>query len=148
MCQVEAPPQADVLRDGEDGAVDDRPRPLPCSGNLPPMTVDEPFTRALELYTERPMPSGSVALLLRERASIEVPGLADEWDEQLCTNVAAVLRQYGSTVLVAVARPGGELLPHDFAMWRDLHAALRDSPVELRPLRALPASDDTVAQAS
>ncbi len=50
------------------------------------------------------------------------------------------MRTNAATVLVLIARPDGELLDTDYQLWRELHAELRDSAVQLLPVRALPAA--------
>lgn len=40
----------------------------------------------------------------------------------------------------AIARPACVLLASDHQLWRDLHADLRGSDVQLLPVRALPAA--------
>lgn len=65
--------------------------------------------------------------------------MADEWDELLRVNTAGVLRETARSVL-AVARPGADLLVEDHRIWRELHDELRGSGVELLPVQALPAA--------
>jgi hypothetical protein len=86
------------------------------------------------------MPAGDVALVLDGKVCVEVERLANEWDNELCRNTAWILRETARSVVVAIARPAGSLLPADFQLWRDLHQELRGSSVDLSPLRALPAA--------
>lgn len=95
---------------------------------------------ALRIYAETPLSNGDAILLLDDTVCLELAGLADHWDDLLRRNTAKILRDTASSVVVAIARPGAELLPRDFQLWRDLHAALRDTDVELHPVRALPAA--------
>ena len=46
----------------------------------------------------------------------------------------------GPGVLVAIARDRGRLLPGDYQLWRELHQDLRDTDVDLLPVRSLPAA--------
>ncbi|MCU1671968.1 MAG: hypothetical protein JWN77_81 [Frankiales bacterium] len=94
----------------------------------------------LRIYEDHPLQDGDAVLLLDSAVCLEVEGLADQWDEQLRSNTAGILRETARTVLLAVARPGAALLPSDYQVWRDLHTALRDGDVALLPLRALPAA--------
>ena len=101
---------------------------------------EETLAEVLQIYAENPMVEGDVALLLDDKRCVEVDRLAVEWDRQLCENTAYILREVTSSVIVAIARPGGRLLPQDYQLWRDLHHELRGSAVDLRPLQALPAA--------
>lgn len=111
---------------------------------LPRMTTTsdpDRIAQVLRVYRDDPVPDGDmVLLLLDEQVCWHVDGLADHWDDEQTESVVQVLTETTSTVLVAVARPQAQLLDSDFALWRDLHAGLRDSPVRLLPLRALPAA--------
>lgn len=107
------------------------------------MPTPETTSRAVEAlrcYTDHPMGDGDAVLLLNDTVCLEFAGLADQWDDLLRQNTAKILRDTASTVVVAIARPEAQLLPRDFQLWRDLHAALRDSDVDLHPVRALPAA--------
>lgn len=96
---------------------------------------------ALQAYADDPMDDGDALLLLDDAVCVELAGLADAWDEHGCQSLSTVLTgAASSSVRLAIARPGAELHAGDYRIWRDLHAALRDSDLELRPLRALPAS--------
>lgn len=94
----------------------------------------------LQAYADDPMPSGDVVLLLDDALCVEVAGLADQWDEVLRSNTAAVLRDTARDVVLAIARPGADLLPQDRRLWHELRQELDGSPVELAPLKALPAA--------
>ncbi len=61
-------------------------------------------------------------------------------DDVLRSESARVLLSAADRVQLAIARPAAALLPSDDQWWRDLHADLRDSAVELLPVRALPAA--------
>jgi len=102
---------------------------------------DNDLATVLGAYSDYPLADGdAVLLLLDTRQCVEIERLAAEWDEELSRNTAEMLRQTTRRVVVAIARPDQELLPSDFQLWRDLHADLRDSSVELLPVRALPAA--------
>lgn len=102
---------------------------------------DSDFQVALQIYADHPMPAGDTLLLLVDtRQCVEIERLATEWDDELRRNTAELLRQTARQVVVAISRPDRKLLPSDFQLWRDLHAELRDSEVELLPVRALPAA--------
>lgn len=102
---------------------------------------DSSLASVLQIYADDPLDDGDAILLfLDQKTCVEIPGLAREWDAQLRENTAYILRRTSRRVQVAIARPEEQLLPGDFQLWRDLHAELRDSDVELLPVRALPAA--------
>ena len=102
---------------------------------------DKRLSEVLRIYADHPLQDGDAVLLLDDTVCLELAGLADAWDdEEVRTSTASVLRSTTSRVAVAIARRGGELQPGDYRVWRDLHADLRDSAVELLPVRALPAA--------
>src|SRR3954451_9045592 len=102
---------------------------------------DDDLANVLDAYVDYPLTEGdAVLLLLDTRQCVEIERLATEWDEELSRNTAEMLRQTARRVVVAIARRDRELLPSDFQLWRDLHADLRDSDVDLLPVRALPAA--------
>ena len=105
-------------------------------------TAPEDIVRLLEpIYADHPMPDGDAVLVFVDgKVCVEVERLAAEWDDQLRRTTGAILREHGQRVVVAIARHDQELLPSDFQLWRDLHADLRDSAVQLLPVRALPAA--------
>lgn len=94
----------------------------------------------LSIYDDLPLPAGDAILVLDDVGCIEVTQLAEHWDDVLCRSTASVLQAQARCVVLAIARPGGALLPGDYRIWRDLHEQLRGSAVGLRPLRALPAT--------
>lgn len=95
----------------------------------------------LEAYEDDPMPDGDALLVLDERVCLELAGMADGWDDDGAGVLASLLTETTSqSVRLVIARRGAELRAGDFRIWRDLHAALRDSGIELRTLRALPAA--------
>ena len=105
------------------------------------MTTDDPrLAEVLRIYAEHPLAAGDVVLLLDGLVCLELPGLADEWDDELRHSTSHVLRETAGVVVLAVARPGAGLLPQDHRLWRELHDELRGSQVELAPARALPAA--------
>ncbi len=55
-------------------------------------------------------------------------------------HLADVVRQSAHQVLVLIARHDALLLDSDYQLWRDLHTELRESDVQLLPVRALPAA--------
>ena len=96
--------------------------------------------RALETYYDDPLEPGDAVLLLDNATCLEITGLADDWCDVTRDNLLNVLTTSAKRVVVAVARPGYELAPRDYQLWRDLHTGLRDSGIDLLPLRALPAA--------
>jgi hypothetical protein len=107
---------------------------------MPTNATYDDFQKTLPAYSAHPMPDGDAVLLLDGKVCLEIERLATEWDDQLRRNISQILRQTARQVVVAIARRDQELLPSDFQLWRDLHAELRDSEVELLPVRALPAA--------
>ena len=104
------------------------------------MTTDsDRLTTVLRRYVEDPLDDGDALLLVDDGVCLEIEGLADGWDDVVRRNLSRTLKQTAQRVVVAIARPRGELQPGDFALWRDLHADLGDD-VELLPVRALPAA--------
>jgi hypothetical protein len=113
---------------------------LHCMPTQPP-SEDADLSAVLGAYAKYPLADGdAVLLLLDTRQCVEIERLAAEWDEELSRNTAEMLRRSARRVCVAIARAHQELQPSDFQLWRDLHAELRDSEVELLPVRALPAA--------
>jgi hypothetical protein len=106
-----------------------------------PLNDDDIFAEVLVAYDEHPMDDGDVALLTDLHVIQEIEGLADHWDPVLRRNVAHILREIGaSEVVVAIARPGRELLPGDHALWADLREELLDARILVRPVIALDAA--------
>lgn len=103
-----------------------------------PPYEEQTLVQVLEIYAGAPMPAGDAALLLDNKVCVEIERLATEWDAELCRNTAFILRETTSNVIVAIARPGGALLPQDYQLWRDLHREPRGSAVELQPRRVGP----------
>lgn len=109
--------------------------------NLPAPSDDIPRGEmALRIYADEPLEDGDAVLLLDDTVCLEIERLADEWDDIGRRNLADILAKTARRVLVAIARDGSELLPSDYQLWRELHQELRDSAVELLPVRALPAA--------
>lgn len=108
------------------------------------MTTHDPDTprerQALRVYADDPMEDGDAVLLLDEKVCLELEQLANEWEDDVPPLLVDLLAQQAQRVLVAVARDGEQLLPSDYALWRRLHAGLRDLDVDLLPLRVLPAA--------
>lgn len=117
-----------------DGSPD---QPIICA--MPPYDVTR-LAEVLRIYSDDPLEDGDAVLFLDDTVCCEIAGLADHWDDVLRTKTAQVIRQTAAKAVVAIARRDAALRPADFAIWRDLHAALRDSGVELLPVKALPAA--------
>lgn len=98
------------------------------------------LAQVLQIYADHPLDDGDAVLLIDGEVCLEIERLADEWDEVLRSTTAQVLLSTADRVQVAIARPSAVLLASDYQLWRDLHADLRDSAVELLPVRALPAA--------
>lgn len=92
------------------------------------------------VYADHPLDDGDAVLVLDDSVCLEIEGLADHWDSVLRRNTAQVVRGTSERVLVLIARPDAVLQDSDYQLWRDLHAELRDSAVQLLPVRALPAA--------
>lgn len=105
-----------------------------------PLAHDDREEQALALYTEHPLDAGDAVLLLDHTVCLELTQLAEGWDDVARRDLVSTLASTSRRVVVAISRPRGELLPKDYALWRDLHAHLRDSDVHLLPVRALPAA--------
>jgi hypothetical protein len=86
---------------------------------------DDRLADVLRVYAEHPLDEGDAVLLIDDEVCLELEGLADEWDQVLRSTSAQILLSTADRVLVAIARPSGVLL---------------DSPVQLLPVRALPAA--------
>jgi hypothetical protein len=107
----------------------------------PAAPYDSPrLTEVLRVYADDPLDDGDVVLLVDDAVCLEVAGLASQWDEVLRRNTGRILRETASRVVVAIARPGAELLPRDYRLWRELHEEVRGTAVELLPVQALPAA--------
>jgi hypothetical protein len=102
---------------------------------------DDRLETLLEIYREMPIDNGDMLLITDPDLVQEVEGMADQWDPVLRRNVAYVLRELGvSELRLAIARPEGELLPQDHALWADLREELLDQPIRVFPLIALPSA--------
>ncbi len=111
---------------------------------LPVMTTHLDHTdreqQALRLYAQDPLDDGDAVLLLDGEVCLELERMADEWDDAGRRNLVSILTSTAERVVVAIARNSAQLLPGDYQLWRDLHADLRGTQVELLPVRALPAA--------
>lgn len=105
------------------------------------LSPDDTEQQAFRVYEDAPMPDGDALLLLDDTVCLELAGLADDWHDEGRRGLVALLTETTScSVRLAIARAGSRLHDSDYQVWRDLHASLRDSHIELRPLRALPAA--------
>ena len=108
---------------------------------LSAMTADDDrLADLLDVYADHPLDDGDVVLVLDDQVCLEVEGLAEHWDPLVRRNTAKIVRETSTSVLVLIARPERTLLDRDYQLWRDLHADLRDTDVQLHPVRALPAA--------
>ncbi len=106
-------------------------------------TSAEPADRLAELlqiYNDDPLDDGDAVLLLDDKVCLELEQLATEWDHVLRSNTADLPRSTATRVLVLIARPGGVLRHDDYQLWRDLHADLRSTDVQLLPVRGMQAA--------
>ena len=103
-------------------------------------TPDLRLAAALQVYADHPLDDGDGVLLVDDQVCLEIARLADEWDDALRSSTARLLVATADRVQVAIARPRGVLRDSDHQLWRELHAELRDSAVQLLPVRALPAA--------
>lgn len=107
---------------------------------MPPYD-DSRLATMLRTYCDHPMEDGDAVLLLDDTVCVELGGLADHWDGQLRRSTVSVVQQTASSrVLLAIARDGTHLLDGDHQIWRDVHADLRHTALQVLPLRALPAA--------
>lgn len=104
-----------------------------------PATTDR-AEQALRIYGDSPLSDGDAVLLLDDSVCLEFERLADDWDDACRRQLATVLGSTTGRVLLAIARDGAELRPGDYRIWRELHEELRGLPVDLLPVRALPAA--------
>lgn len=114
-------------------------------GHAPVMTTTPPYDddrleAVLRIYADDPLDDGDAVLFLDGKVCLEITGLASDWDSVMSSNTASILRQTARSVVVAIARTGATPQPGDFQLWRDLHAELRGSEIELHPLHVLPAA--------
>ena len=107
-----------------------------------PRHADDPCDeeRALRVYDEHPLEDGDAVLLLDGTVCLELQRLADGWDDVGRRDLVSILIRTSHRVLVAIARDRARLQPGDYQLWRELHEDLRDTGVELLPVRALPAA--------
>jgi hypothetical protein len=100
--------------------------------------------RVLAVYRDIPLDNGDAILICGggvEDVVQEIAGLADHWHPRVRDAVCGVLRDIDvGEVVVAIARPDAQLLPQDHALHADLAEELRDGPIRLHPLEALPAA--------
>lgn len=101
---------------------------------------DPLLSPVLSLYAEYPLDDGDAVLLLDDAVAMEVAGLADHWDGELRARITELLARTARSVTLAIARPRSGLLDSDYQVWRDLHADLRHTDIDLAPVRALPAT--------
>ena len=98
-------------------------------------TPDSKLAEVLRIYADHPLDDGDAVLVIDDEVCLEMGDRAD-----LRSSSTRVLMSAADRVQVAIARPAGVLLASDYQLWRELHADLRDSPVQLLPVRALPAA--------
>ena len=110
------------------------------AGTLVGMTTPDRLAEVLRIYADHPLDDGDAVLVIDDEVCLEIEDLADEWDEVLRSTTTQVLLSTASRVQVAIARRSSVLQARDYQLWRDLHADLRDSDVQLLPVRALPAA--------
>jgi len=96
--------------------------------------------QAFQIYENDPLADGDALLLLDGTVCLELAGLADSWDDLGRRNLVEILTTTSRRVQVAIARERSDLRPDDYKLWRELHESLRDTGVELLPVRALPAA--------
>lgn len=101
--------------------------------------TDDRLTDLLHVYADHPLDDGDAVLLLDDEVCLEIEGLADHWDT-VRESTARIVRDTSTSVVVLIARPERTLRDSDYQLWRDLHQDLRDSDVQLHPVRALPAA--------
>lgn len=101
---------------------------------------DQRVHELLRVYAEIPLEDGDAILVLDDAVCVEVKQLAEHWDEVVRSSTASLVTARSRRVVLAVARQDCTLHESDFQMWRELHEELRDTQVELRPVRALPAA--------
>ena len=108
------------------------------------MTTPSPLpgrlSDVLQVYDDHPLDDGDAVLVLDDKVCLEIERLADEWDDGHRAHTAHVVRSTASRVALLIARRDGVLRDSDYQVWRDLHAALRGSEVDLLPVRGLRAA--------
>lgn len=103
------------------------------------MTDEDRLNELLDVYADHPLEDGDAVLVIDDEVCLEIEHLAEQW-ATLRSSTVHVLRCSASRAMVLIARPDATLLDRDYQLWRELHADLRDSPVQLLPVRALPAA--------
>lgn len=93
------------------------------------------LAEVLRIYADHPLDDGDAVLVIDDQVCLEIGDLAE-----LRSRSTQVLLSTAARVQVAIARTGGVLHDSDFQLWRDLHADLRHTDVQLLPVRALPAA--------
>ena len=111
---------------------------LPCMTTTPPLPDRLPDV--LQVYDDHPLDDGDAVLVLDDRVCLEIEQLAAEWDHVLRTSTAHIVRSTATRAAVLIARRGGVLHDSDYQLWRDLHAELRGTDVDLLPVRGLRAA--------
>lgn len=104
------------------------------------MTDPERLAELLDIYADHTLDDGDAVLVLDHEVCLEIGQLATRWDPVLRRNTAHIVRSTAGQALVLIARADAVLHDSDYQLWRDLHADLRDSSVQLLPVRALPAA--------
>ena len=102
------------------------------------MTDENRLAELLDVYADHPLADGDAVLVIDDEVCLEIDRLAEHWPA-LRISTVHVLRS-SARAMVLIARPGATLLDRDYQLWRELHADLRDSAVQLLPVRALPAA--------
>lgn len=100
----------------------------------------ENLEAVLAIYREIPMDNGDAAIFTDLHVVIQADRLADLWDPVACRNICLTLRETGvQEIALAIARPEGELLLQDHAMWADIREELHGS-IRVRDPIGLPAA--------
>src|SRR5688500_20325238 len=106
---------------------------------LSAMTADDGrLADLLDVYADHPLDDGDVVLVLDDQVCLEVEGLAEHWDPLVRRNTAKIVRETSTSVVVLIARPERTLIDRDYQLGRDLHTDLRDTDVQLHPVRGRP----------
>lgn len=102
--------------------------------------TDDRLAELLDVYADHPLDDGDAVLVLDDAVCLELGGLAAHWDPMVRASTASIVRSTATRAIVLIARPDARLQDSDYQLWRELHADLRDSAVQLLPVRALPAA--------
>jgi hypothetical protein len=105
-----------------------------------PRRPDDRLPDVLRVYADHPLDDGDAVLVLDDTVCLEIERLAAEWDDGLRQKTAHIVRSTATRALLLIARPRGVLRDSDYQLWRELHADLRDSEVQLQPVRGLRAA--------